>query len=229
MIEIEVQLPTRREARRKSRRDTILDIAAQSFLENGYSATTMSGIAGLLGGSKGTLWSYFESKEKLFDAVLDRAIEEFRADLTLILRPSDDVRAALHRFCRQFLAKLIQPEAIALFRLVVAEAGRFPELGRIFYERGPGQTRKLLSQFFSDAMERGQLRMGDAQTAAMDFTGLCMAGCHLRMLVAANTAPARADLDADADRAVECFWRAWSPDRPAKPLPSDVPDCDKRE
>ncbi len=50
---------SRREARRHSRRETILDVAAQWFLEHGYDGTTMSAIATALGGSKGTLWNYF--------------------------------------------------------------------------------------------------------------------------------------------------------------------------
>jgi AcrR family transcriptional regulator len=203
--------PTRREARREGRREAILDVARQSFLVKGYAATTMSGIAAGLGGSKGTLWSYFSSKEVLFEAVLDRATEDFREGLTLILQRTDDVRSALHRFCRQFLGKLIEADAVALFRLVVAEAGRFPELGEIFYERAPGRTRQQLAQYMAEAMKRGLMRTGDAYSAALDLTGLCMSGCHLKMLVAASTHPSKADLDADAERAIACFWRAWGP------------------
>ena len=204
--------PGRREARRESRREAILDIARQSFLEHGYAATTMSGIAAQLGGSKGTLWSYFASKQVLFEAVLERATDEFRDELSLILQRTGDVRAALLRFSRQFLRKLTQPDAIALFRLVVAEAGRFPEVGEIFYERGPGRTRMLLARYMADAMADGSLRKGDPAVAALDLTGLCMSGCHLRLLVGASTGPERGDLDRDAERATDCFWRAWGHD-----------------
>jgi TetR/AcrR family transcriptional repressor of mexJK operon len=203
--------PSRREARRESRRDAILDFARQTFLENGYAATTMSGIAAGLGGSKGTLWSYFSSKQLLFEAVLDRATEDLRNELSLILQRTDDVRSALHRFCRQFLGNLVQPDAVALFRLVVAESGRFPELGESFFERGPGRTRLLVAQYLADAMARGLMRKGDAHAAALDLTGLCMSGCHFKMLVSSTTSPVRNDLDADAERAIACFWRAWGP------------------
>ena len=88
--------PSRREARRQSRREAILDVAAQSFLEHGYAGTTMSAIAATLGGSKGTLWSYFASKEVLFAAVIDRRegmAEGARSHLSIhldgLLRRSD--------------------------------------------------------------------------------------------------------------------------------------------
>lgn len=211
---MEVDCPSvqsRREARRASRRDAILDCARQSFLEHGYAATTMSGIAAGLGGSKGTLWNYYASKELLFEAVLDRATQDFRDTLTVILRHTDDARSALHQFCQQFLAKLTQPDAVALFRLVVAEAGRFPELGERFFELGPCRNRSVLAHYIEGAMERGLMRRGDALSAALDLTGLCMSGCHLKMLVSASTAPDKHELEADAARAIDTFWRAWGP------------------
>ena len=63
--------PGKREARKEERRLAILDVAKRSFLESGYSATSMSAISVELGGSKGTLWNYFPSKEELFAAVLE--------------------------------------------------------------------------------------------------------------------------------------------------------------
>jgi TetR/AcrR family transcriptional regulator, mexJK operon transcriptional repressor len=56
---------SRREARPEVRREIILNVAMQSFLKHGYAGTTMSVIAETLGGSKGTLWSYYSSKEVL--------------------------------------------------------------------------------------------------------------------------------------------------------------------
>ncbi|WP_156106301.1 TetR/AcrR family transcriptional regulator, partial [Sphingobium sp. ba1] len=78
---------SRREARRLDRRDTILTVAKAYFLEHGYAGTTMSGIAAALGGSKGTLWNHFPSKEDLFSAVLDRVATAYRAQLSQILDP----------------------------------------------------------------------------------------------------------------------------------------------
>ena len=70
------------------------------------SSAQLKSIAATLGGSKGTLWSYFASKEILFAAVIDRVTDAFRAQLSLILNPRDGVESALRRFGIEFLRKV---------------------------------------------------------------------------------------------------------------------------
>jgi TetR/AcrR family transcriptional regulator, mexJK operon transcriptional repressor len=201
--------PSRREANRQSRRETILDVAQCSFLDQGYDGTTMSGIAAQLGGSKGTLWSYFPSKEALFAAVVDRATQEFRTRLTVILNPDDGVETALRRFCEQFLAKLVSTEAIALNRLVVGETSRFPELGRIFYDRGPRGTHVLLAEFIAGVQARGLLQGIEPLRAAQHLTWLCMSGSYqMRLTGVMDHIPSEV-LAADIDAAMTTFMRAY--------------------
>lgn len=202
---------SRRETRRESRRCAILDIAAQSFMEHGYAGTTMSAIAAMLGGSKATLWSYFASKELLFGAVLERRTAAFRAQLSLILDPEGDVEAVLDRFCREFLTKVASSEAIALNRLVLGEVNRFPEIGRIFYERGPRLVQLLLSEFLARAMADGKLRDVDPFQAAQMLTSLCMSGSHQQLLLGELEFLSRERAAADAERALRTFLRAFVP------------------
>lgn len=202
--------PSRREARRQARRDAILDVAAQSFLEHGYAGTTMSGIAATLGGSKGTLWSYFASKEVLFAAVIERVTDAFRMQLSLILNPRDGLEPALRRFCVEFLRKVTSPEAIALYRLVVGETSRFPEIGRIFYERAPRQTQQLLAGFLGQAMENGLLRRDDPLAAARHLTGLCMYGMHQQLVMGVAETSAADTIDSEVDHAMTAFMRAYA-------------------
>ena len=203
--------PTRREARRQSRREAILDVAHRSFLENGYAGTTMSAIAATLGGSKGTLWNHFPSKEVLFEAMMDRASDDFRRELSQVLRTHSRVEVALRDFCHQFLAKLTSADVVALFRLVVGESQRFPELGRIFFERGPGRTRELLAGYIAESMANGQLRQDDALEAATSFTGLCMAGCHLQLQLGVLASVSPRMIEDETRRVVSMFLRAYAP------------------
>lgn len=139
--------------RRNDRRESIMEVAAKSFLEHGYAATTMSGITATVGGSKGTLWNYFPSKEGLFEAVLDRVTAVYRGQMLEMLANTDgDLRVTLHNVGLKLLAKATSRDAIALNRLVLAEAARFPEVGRIFYDRAPRQTQNLLAQFLGGNM-----------------------------------------------------------------------------
>jgi TetR/AcrR family transcriptional regulator, mexJK operon transcriptional repressor len=202
---------SRREARRNDRRETILAVADRYFLEHGYAATSMSGIAATLGGSKATLWGYFPSKQLLFEAVVDHATAMFRREMSAALEPGGDVEASLRSFARHFLEKVTMPSSIALQRLVQAEAIRFPEIGEIFYERGPRTTHRMLGDFIAGAMERGLLRKGDPVQAARMLIAMCLAGCQL-LLLGATAMPSPAALAADADAAVDLFLRAYAPD-----------------
>lgn len=202
---------SRREARKLDRRDAILEVAGDYFLQHGYAATTMSGIAARIGGSKATLWSYFPSKEELFEAVLDRATTLFRQQMIPLLDPGSDLEATLRSFCRRFIEKVVSPEALALHRLIHAEAGRFPEIGAIFYQRGPETTQRLLGDFIGLNMARGKLRPGDPRQAAKMLTTLCLSGCHQQLLLGRIDRATPEQVAADADFAVDMVLRAYAP------------------
>jgi TetR/AcrR family transcriptional regulator, mexJK operon transcriptional repressor len=216
----ETPLMSRREARRRDRRGAIIAVARRSFLENGYAATTMSSIAADLGGSKGTLWSYFPSKEELFAAVLRDATETYHASLIQLLDPRGELEPTLLRFSHDLLRKVTSPEAIALHRLVAAEASRFPEMGAIFLELAPLHTRNLLARFLEGWMERGQLRRTDPQLAARTLVVLTLSGCHQQMIWGNSEPPTAEQIQTDVAFAVDCFLRAYAPDGEARPQAS---------
>jgi len=202
----------RRESRRQDRRETIVIAASRHFLDHGYSGTTMSAIAATLGGSKGTLWSYFPSKEELFTAVIDHASTAFRAQLSEILDLSGDLPTALRCFSLKLLEKVTSPDAIALNRLVTAEAGRFPEAGRIFFDRAPWQTVVLLAEFLSGVMERGQLRRDNPVEAAQTFMHLCVSRLQQQCLLGLIPEVTAGQREREVERAVPLFLRAYAPD-----------------
>src|ERR1700744_640952 len=65
-------LKTKPRLDKDARREAILDVAQEVFLEEGFAAASMSTIAAKLGGSKGTLYNYFKSKDDLFNAYGER-------------------------------------------------------------------------------------------------------------------------------------------------------------
>ncbi len=203
---------SRRELRRQDRREAILAVAAQTFLEQGYAGTTMSGIAATLGGSKGTLWSYFASKEELFAAVIDQVTTAYRAHLMELLdAPGVDLAIRLRRVCTGIVEKVTSPTAIALHRLVVAEAGRFPEMGQIFYDRAPRLTHSLLAEFLKGAMEQGELRTEEPMQAARLLVSLCLAGSQQKLLMGLIETVSVAMIAADVEQATDIFMRAYAP------------------
>ena len=143
-----IRCNNKREENRAKRRAAILSIAHQGFLDNGYAATSMSAIADQLGGSKTTLWSYFASKEELFNAVVEDLVAKFQADLRDVLDVERFSVAALRRLLVRLCIRLMTPSSIALTRLVIGEAGRFPEVGEVFYRNGVTSLHAKLRRFF---------------------------------------------------------------------------------
>lgn len=201
---------SRREARRRDRREAILAVAARSFLKHGYAATTMSGIAATLGGSKGTLWNHFPTKEALFAAFLDDATTAYRARLTQLLNLSGELEPTLRQLGASLLEKVTSPDSIALHRLVVSEAGRFPEMGAIFHERAPKQTRAVIADFLARAMDQGLLRRADPTLAAQTFISLLLSGCHQLLLMGQIEQASPEQIEADVAFGVDCFLHAFA-------------------
>ncbi|UYY77543.1 TetR/AcrR family transcriptional regulator [Sphingomonas sp. R1] len=199
----------KREARKLDRRAAILAIAKRHFMEQGYAAVSMSAIASELGGSKGTLWSYFASKEELFDACVDEATRDYREQVMQLLVPSDNLQATLCAFIRSLLRKVTSREAIQLHRVIHAEVERSPEMGAIFFRRGPQRTRELLAAYLEDAMHKGQLRTSDPLKAAFALTSLCMGSQQRAMLGHVFT---DAEIDEETDYIVDFFLRGFAPE-----------------
>lgn len=202
-----MKIAGKREANKLERRRTIVEIARRSFLEHGYADTSMSAIAGELGGSKSTLWCYFPSKEGLFEAVLGEASSAFREELVPLLVPDGQFGATVAAFCRSFIALIVSPDGMALHRLVIAESPRFPEVGQIFSTRCRDTVQGMLTDFFAVQMDKGHMRRGDPIRAARDLVSLC-AGIQQERMYAGG---ATVDIDVEAAHISEMFLRAHPP------------------
>jgi AcrR family transcriptional regulator len=140
---------TKREQNKLQRRDCIVQIATRAFLDQGYAATSMSAIADELGGSKATLWSHFGSKEELFAAVMDQLVVRFACEIEGTLAQDTFSIEGLRHYCRRYLVKLMGEEAIRLFRLIIADGGRFPEINAVFHVRAPARVQRQVTAYFA--------------------------------------------------------------------------------
>jgi TetR/AcrR family transcriptional repressor of mexJK operon len=179
------------------RRRAILDVAREAFLAQGFAATSMSEIAARLGGSKGTLYNYFRSKEELFAAIMIDTCQGPANAVFDHLPPIDgDLRTGLQDLGLGLFGFILNGPTMAVHRVVVAESDRFPELGRIFYETGPLKGQQRLEAYFAKLIETGQLRPCDPAMAARRFKDLILSDIYSRRLWGVI-----GDLTADAMRA----------------------------
>lgn len=147
-------VPSKRERNRIERRANIVAIARTLFLRQGYAATTMSAVAEAMGGSKATLWAHFSSKEALFAEVADAMVGGFAQRSEELLGGQPFSVDGLRDFCHRFLDEMQRPESTTLFRMIIAEGGRFPEIGEMFFARGPAQMVDRLSRYFEGTFPR---------------------------------------------------------------------------
>jgi AcrR family transcriptional regulator len=191
------------------RRQAILKIAYQAFLTDGYAATSMSNIAAKVGGSKATLYNYFASKEELFTAVIEEECKDVQDMLADTHWDLSDLRAALIGFGDRFIHLILTDDKVATYRLVTAETGRFPELGRAFYTSGPAKSLDWLSQHFDRAVADGGLVAGNTRVMASQFFQLCKGDIHHRVLWNAVPAPTEEEIREAVEQAVDTFLAAY--------------------
>lgn len=188
-------------------RRRLLEAAMEAFLEEGYRAS-MDRIAARAGVARQTLYNHFPAKETLFAEAVRTAIQSV---LVTLESEDGDLRANLIRFAAAYREKVLCPVGMAMFRTLVAEAPRFPELARNFFAAGPQQTIAQLARFLEKAMDRGELRRDDPALAAEMLTGMLSNYDRLRSLINLET-----DVPADpskAERVIDCFLRAYAPER----------------
>lgn len=196
--------------RTEARREAIVEAAATLFKETGYERASMNELARRLGGSKATLYSYFPSKEALLVAVvkacttghLSEAVNGLAAPF-----PSLDLEDVLTRFGERMLLVLTNDgEALAVYRMVIAEAGH-SDIGMLFHDSGPGEAIQALAGFMAIAMEKGQLAQADALLRAQQFLALVTAETNMR-LYQQNPAPLEiAEIRQLVLKAVDMFLR----------------------
>jgi len=193
---------------RDERRETILKIAHAAFLEDGYAATSMSSIAAKVGGSKATLYNYFSSKEDLFSAVIAERCRDFQEMLYDADLENQDFRKALTILGETAVRWMLRDDSIATYRLITAETGRFPELGRAFYLAGPQKGKEMLAEFFGRAAERGHLKPGYMMSMAIHFMALCKGELQHRKLWNIDD-PTDKDIETTVAAGVNAFLAAY--------------------
>ena len=192
-----------------------MSVAREVFFEHGYTATSMSAIAARLGGSKGTLYNYFKNKEELFEAQV-RDLCGHAADRILEATVEGAPGEVLAGFGREYLRHLYSEQTVKLFRILISEVQRSPELGRLFYEVGPARGRKGLEAYLLTAKAYGSLDPPDCAIAADQFLSLCKGSCHLQFLLNLIPPLTPEQIQAQIAEAVRAFMTLYAPRRAAE-------------
>lgn len=154
--------PPRWERRKDARPGELLDAALELFVEKGYAATRLDDVAARAGVSKGTLYLYFACKDDLFKAVVRQnivpLIEAFERDTAGSTASSAELLGA---FFRRWWTSFGATRLAGIAKLVVGEAGNFPELARFFQQEVVLPNAQLLRSIIERGVRQREFRAID--------------------------------------------------------------------
>jgi AcrR family transcriptional regulator len=148
--------------------DRILDAAQELFLTHGFEATSLNQIAARAGATKRTLYVKVGDKAELFAAVVRRMLNDRRQRLNHS-GSAGGTRERLTQFGEDLLTIGLDPDVLRLYRLIVAEAPRFPALANLMEEQLTHGARRHVADLLRDEVVRGRLHLADLETAAELF------------------------------------------------------------
>lgn len=196
--------------RTEAKREAIVEAAAQVFLELGFDGASMAQIAARVGGSKGTLYGYFSSKEELFVEVIHTMAKLYLEPIFEALQKNhDDLRDALQQFGERTLAVLCLETSIQARRAIIAQSGR-SDIGMRFYERGPKKGARQVAVFLAHQIEAGKLRPCDPDVAACHLMALLDSETVVPCLLGVHPQPTPAHLQAAVSRALDTFLAGYA-------------------
>ena len=202
------------------KRSAILAAATDVFLKGGYLGTNVDVIAAGSGVSKQTVYKHFGSKEALFIEIVASMTSD-AGDLVVrgVPEPDDsaDVTGFLRAYAEKQLTVVLTPRLLQLRRLVIGEVGRFPDLARVLYERGPQRAVATLTALFERLAGRGLLTVDDPAVAASHFNWLIMSDPLNRAMLLGDAAIPGADaLRRHVAQGVRVFLAAYGTRPPQK-------------
>ncbi len=208
MTEVERRKVRTRGARTVQR---IFEAASRLFLSRGFSETTMEAIAQEAGVSKATLYSHYGSRDELFSAVIWASTgDRFASGALSGVTGAEDLHKKIERLAFAVLDLLLHPDTVAGNRMVSAEARRFPELGKLFYDNGPSRLIERLAALFETGMSAGLLRRADSRDVAKHFIGLVRGDLQLRAMLGDETATTDAERRHAVVAGVNAFLSAYA-------------------
>jgi AcrR family transcriptional regulator len=161
--------------RAEARPDEILDAALDEFIANGFDAARMDDIAASAGVTKGALYLYFEGKEAMLRALIEREVAPMVARLEALAEaPAPDPIELIRHAARMVSGALANPRLFAVPRLIVGISGRFPELAEFYRETVFARARAVIAKLVQRGVELGQFRNVDPVAAARAMMGPIM-------------------------------------------------------
>ena len=199
---------SRREKNRIEKCNRIIAAALKVFAEVGYLGASMERIARQAGLTKPTLYNYYPSKDILFEEMMK--IPGDTMMLNIEAPDKNDISTQLLEFAWAYTEIVMHQHYLALARLIISEAQRFPEIGRKYQESGPNKVLVGLIAFMDASKTLGKLTFEDVELAAEDFWGLILSAPRNRALHSPDLRLKKSELARFVHNGLRVFFKAYS-------------------
>ncbi|MGK9236261.1 TetR/AcrR family transcriptional regulator [Inquilinus limosus] len=194
-----------RAVRQEARQEEFLRAATEVFFTSGFAGASVDEIIAKVGGSKRTIYSYFGNKEQLFATVVREIARHAMGPLAEADFARADLEATLQEVGQRYLGVIMSPAALQLYRTVVGEGSRFPDLAKVFFEAGPGRTSANLARVLEEKGRDWGIEAGDPKRLAEHFLGMIRDDLHLQVVLGLRPPPTPAEAWAAVESAVRMF------------------------
>ncbi|WP_049572326.1 TetR/AcrR family transcriptional regulator [Nocardiopsis sp. SBT366] len=201
----------------QQKRAAITTAATELFLDRGYDGTSLARIAEAAGVSKSTLFKQFPTKAALFEAIVTQSWQRDASDTAR--PPAGDLRSGLTAIGHGYADLMGQPRMTGLFRIVIAELPRFPELGRMQFQLGKLPYFTSVQHYLEAEHEAGNADVPDAASAANQFLGMIANYVLWPRMLLTDWNPAASDIHAAVEQAVQTMLARYTPTRQPDPRP----------
>jgi TetR/AcrR family transcriptional repressor of mexJK operon len=191
----------------EEKRKQIIDAAGSLFINSGFEKVSMEEIAKSAGVSKQTVYSHFGNKQQLFTAAIDGKCDEYDLAPGKINR-SMHCEEYLVSFCMHLSALLTSEDAIGMFRVCVAEAGR-SEVSELFWEAGPGKIRSQLANYLAEQNKLGLLNIVNIETAAAQLISMIVCETQFRSVLGLQKNRSDTELKEYVSHCAQMFYKAY--------------------
>lgn len=200
---------------RPSRAAAVLRAAREIFFEHGFAAATTDMIQRAAGVSKSTLYAHFPNKEGIFAAVITAECNASVLQVRSLRTPDASIDQRLMAVALAYLDIVLRPDGLALYRIVIAEAPRTPDLARCFYEAGPAAINHYLEELLAAASASGEISLEPVSVgkAAAMLSNMIRGEVHMRALTELHASPDADQRSQWAALAVSTFLRAYGKGR----------------
>lgn len=189
----------------------VLDAAKYVFLSHGFSAATTDMIQREARVSKSTLYACFHNKEALFSAVIERECYSMGKTIRAIKTSKGNIDKTLTKIGLSYLDIVLSPLGLALYRVAIAEAPRFSELGHHFYSSGPKAVTSIVVERLNDAIKTGEIDVQSTgvESAAGLYVSMVRGEAQMEALTHPDSSPSLAQKEQWVERAVKVFMAAF--------------------